>query len=188
MEDTKIIELYWQRDERALQETADRYGSYCMKISMNILADESDSEENVNDTYLNTWNSIPPTRPESLIAYLGKVCRNLALNRYKARNTQKRGGGELALSLDELSGIIPDISTVEDAVEGKALSEAISAFLWQQKPEMRRVFVWRYFYCESVEEVAKRFSISESKVKSILFRLRNKLRIYLESEGFPFEA
>lgn len=188
MDDSTIVDLYWQRDERALAETAAKYGPYCMKISMNILNDRQESEENVNDTYLQAWNAIPPHRPAGLSSFLGKIARNLALNRHKAAQAQKRGAGQLDLSLDELDDCVPQAMQVEDTINGKVLSEAISAFLWTQSPEARRMFVWRYFYCEPVADIARRFAVSESKVKSALLRTRNKLRLYLESEGFIHEA
>ena len=187
MDDEKIVDLYWLRKEQAISETASKYGSYCMKISINILNDLHDSEENVNDTWLQTWNAIPPSRPVCLSAFLGKIARNLALNRCKARHAEKRGAGEFALSLDELDDCTPDRSSVGEALDAEDLSRRISAFLWEQKEEGRRIFVRRYFYCESVEELAEHFGLSQSKVKSILFRLRNKLRIRLESEGYLYE-
>lgn len=187
MDDDKIVDLYWLRKDRAITETASKYGSYCLKISMNILNDPQDSEENVNDTWLQAWNAIPPSRPACLSAFLGKIARNLALNRFKARHTEKRGAGEFALSLEELDDCTPDRTAVGEALDAGELSRCISAFLWEQKEEARRLFVRRYFYCDSIEELCARFSLSESKVKSILFRLRNKLRIRLESEGYLYE-
>ncbi|MGN0298854.1 MAG: RNA polymerase sigma factor [Lachnospiraceae bacterium] len=183
MEDKEIVELYWQRNEQAIQETADKYETYCMKISMNILNDLSDSEENVNDTYLQTWKTIPPHAPERLAAFLGKITRNLALNRYKARFAEKRAAGEFALSLNELDDCIPDGWTMEQKMDSEAITACMNTFLWEQPLEARRMFVYRYFYCESVEEIAVRFGYSKSKVKSKLFRIRNSLRIYLEREG-----
>ena len=126
-------------------------------------------------------------RPAGLTAFLGRIARNLARNRYKAGRAAKRGAGELELSLDELDQCVPDAMAVEDAVHGRALSDAISAFLWTQSPEARRMFVRRYFHCEAVGELARTFGVSESKVKSMLFRTRNKLRLYLESEGYIHE-
>lgn len=188
MDDQAIVDLYWQRSEQAISETAAKYGPYCLKISMNILRDAQESEENVNDTYFQAWNAMPPHRPASLTAFLGRIARNLALNRCQARRAGKRGGGEPELSLDELDECIGDTMAVEDAVHGRALADAISVFLWRQSPEARRMFVRRYFYCEPVGELARIFGVSESKVKSMLFRTRNKLRLYLESEGYIHEA
>lgn len=175
--DDYIIELFWRRDELAVKEIAAKYGHYCTKIAMNILGDARDAEEAVNDTYLQAWNSIPPTRPNSLSAYVGKITRNLSINKYNARNAQKRRGSEYALSLEELGECIPQkLSTDND----ETLNQCINGFLQSQKQEHRMIFVCRYFYCDSIDEIEKRFNRSESKVKSTLFRMRNKLKKYLE--------
>lgn len=187
MDDAGIVELYWQRSERAVSETAAKYGAYCMKISHNILGDLQESEENVNDTYLQAWNSMPPHRPDTLSPFLGKIARNLALNRYKAGHALKRGAGEFALSLDELGECVPMGRSAEEITDAAALGHSISAFLRGESAEARRIFIRRYFYSESVDEIARRFAVSESKVKSILFRTRNKLRIHLEKEGWSHE-
>ena len=184
MEDEKILDLYWQRSQQAISETSLKYGAYCMRVSMNILENRQDSEENVSDTYLHAWNAIPPQRPRVLAAFLGKLARNLALNRYKARHTQKRGGDALTLSLEELAECLPGGSQPLQQAEVSAFSRCLSDFLWQQGEEARRVFIWRYFYCEPVADIARRFGVSESKVKSMLLRTRGKLRRYLESEGW----
>lgn len=177
--DNCIIDLFFQRNERAIAETEAKYGNYCKKIAMNILNDRLDVEETVSDTYLQTWNSIPPNRPVCFSAYLGKITRNLAINRYRARYAQKRISSEFALSLDELNECVSD-STATDYVSSAALSQCINEFLSKQKKDYRRIFVCRYFYCDSVSEISKRFCMSESKVKSVLFRMRNKLKGYLE--------
>lgn len=184
MDDNKIIDLYSERNQLALGATADKYGAYCMKICMNILEDTPDSEEVVNDTYMQVWNTIPPQKPQSLMAYIAKVARNLALNKLKARNAVKRGGGETALSYDELDLCTPSDVSVESESDMKALSNHISAFLYTQKEDVRKIFVRKYFYCDSVEDICERFSFSQSKVKSILMRTRDKLRDYLLSEGY----
>lgn len=188
MEDESIVDLYWQRSEAAIQETDLKYGPYCMKISLNILGSRPESEENVNDTYLHAWQAIPPQRPKVLSAFLGKIARNLAINRYQAERADKRGGGQFALSLDELDSCIPDRGALDEHLDAAALSQSISAFLRTQPREQRQIFVRRYFYCDSVEEIAELFQITPSKVKSALFRCRNKLRICLEKEGYRFEA
>ena len=187
MEDTKIVDLFFARDEQAIRETADKYGPYCMKISRNILQDLSDSEENVNDTYLQAWNAMPPHRPNSLSAFLGKLCRNLALNKYKARHAQKRADGEFALSLEELDLCTPASATVEGSLESALLGSCISRFLREEEASSRSVFVCRYFFCEPLEGIAKRFGYSESKIKSMLFRSRTRLRSFLTKEGYGFE-
>ena len=179
MEDHDIIALYFARDERAVRETADKYGSYCASIAMNILTSREDTEECLNDTWLRAWGSIPPTRPNVLRVFLGKITRNLALDKYKARTAEKRLGGEFAMSLDELDECIG----TEDARDHVALGEIISRFLREQTREARGVFVCRYYYCDSVGDLAKRFGISEGKVKSVLHRMRLRLKRYLEGEG-----
>lgn len=179
--DNEIIGLYMQRDERAITETAEKYGAYCNKIAYNILNDRFESEECVNDTYLRTWNSIPPTMPQILSAFLAKITRNLALDRYKTRKAQKRDGPEI--SLDELSECLGG-RDISDEIEISALGEAISRFLLTENEICRRIFVHRYFYQESIAGIAKFFRISESKVKTSLHRTRLRLAKFLGEEGF----
>ena len=178
MQDHEIIDLYFARDERAILNTEQKYGSYCKTIAMNILHDDSDSDECVNDTYLAAWNSIPPQKPERLSAYLARLTRNISLNRYKSRTTERRGGGEFALSLDELDDCVAD--TDKSAEE---LGQLISDFLHGEKKETRQVFIRRYFYGDSIEDISKRFTFSESKIKSMLHRTRLALRDYLTQNG-----
>lgn len=183
MEDGQIIELFWRRNEQAISETDRKYGAYCRQISQNILANESDSEENLNDTYLQAWHSIPPQKPACLLAYLGRIARNLALNRYKARKSQKRGG-DFAFSLEELDLCTPSGLTVESEWDRRRLGRSLNAFLHTQPGDVQVVFVRRYFFCDSIEAIAKRCGYSRSKVKSMLLRTRQRLRIYLEKEGY----
>ncbi len=183
MDDSCIVSLYWQRDEGAVSETQKKYGAYLSKISMNILNDSLDSEENVNDTYLNAWNSIPPQKPDKLAPFLGRIARNLALNRYKSRHVQKRAGDDFAVSLDELDECIPSTEKTEDAVMSHVTGAHISDFLRGESRDARSVFVCRYFYGEAVKDISARTGYSESKVKSMLQRTRNRLRSYLEKEG-----
>ena len=178
MQDNLIIDLFFERNEQAIAETQIKYGSYCKTIAMNILHDDSDSDECVNDTYLAAWNSIPPNRPERFSSYLARLTRNISLNRYKSRTTERRGGGEFALSLDELDDCVAD--TDKSAEE---LGKLISDFLFREKKETRQVFVRRYFYGDSIEDIAKRFTFSESKIKSMLHRTRLALREYLTQNG-----
>jgi RNA polymerase sigma-70 factor (ECF subfamily) len=177
MQDGQIVELYFARKEEAIAATSAKYNSYCMQIAMNILHNREDSEECVNDTYLAAWNSIPPQRPEKLAAYLGRLTRNLSLNRYKSMNAARRGGGELALSLNELDECIADSSAEQNAEDTGRL---ISEFLYTQHKETRQVFVRRYFYNDSLADIADRFGMSDSKVKSMLHRTRLALKAYLE--------
>lgn len=174
MQDEQIIELFFARNERALEYTQQKYGTYCKTIAMNVLHDESDSDECVNDTYLAAWNSIPPSRPERLGAYLARLTRNISINRYKSRTTASRGGGEFALSLDEL-----DDCVAGENVSTEDLGKLISEFLYGEKKEARQVFVRRYFYNDSISDISKRFAMSESKVKSMLHRTRLALREFL---------
>lgn len=181
MDDERILDLFWQRDERAIAETSAKYGALCGKIAYGILGDPQDSEEIVNLSYLRLWDAVPPKRPNPLPPFLAKIVRNLALNRLKAERTQKRFGGEFALSLDELDECIPDKKN--DRGNSEQIRDCLNTFLKAQKREPRSIFVLRYFYCESIEEIARKTGFSESKVKSVLFRTRNKLRLFLESEG-----
>ena len=176
MQDSQIVDLFFERDEDAIVRTSEKYGSYCLTVANNILADSFDSEECVNDAYLAAWNSIPPERPERLGAYLARLTRNSALNRYKAKRRERRGGGEFELSLDELSDCVKDSFAFDEEEIGRHISD----FLRGEKKTNRQVFVRRYFYNDSVAGIAKRFSLGESNVKSILHRTRLGLRDYLE--------
>ena len=183
MDDTTILSLYFARSESAISETAMKYGKYCSAIAMNVLRNVEDSEECVSDTYLKAWNAIPPERPSIFPSFLGKITRNLALNKYKEQRTQKRGGGEIVLILDELEDCIPSGRGIEAEVETHADIEAINTFLHSIGRENRIIFVRRYWYADPIASIAKRLQMSESKVKSMLFRTRTKLRNYLEKEG-----
>ena len=183
MDDRQIIALYNKRSEAALSETAKKYGRYCRTIAYNILFNEEDSEECVNDTWLRAWESIPPQCPERLSAFLGKITRNLALNRYKHKNREKRGGGQTLLVLEELSECIPGTDSTEEAVEEVILTEVLNRFLEDLPAEKRKVFLRRYWYLSSVKEIAADFGLSESNVKMTLLRLRSKLKQTLEKEG-----
>lgn len=188
MEDLQIVALYQSRDPQAITETQKKYSAYCTRIAGNILADRRDAEEAVSDSWLALWNAIPPARPEKLAPFLGRITRNLALNRWKAQNADKRGGTQGALSLDELDGCIPDGARLEEGLEARELAACINAFLRTQPEEAQRMFVLRYFYCESVEAVASRMQVSQSKVKSALARTRKRLRQRLEQEGMIHEG
>lgn len=184
MEDGKIIELFWARDETAITETAKKYSKYCFRISNTILQNSEDAEECVNDTYLNAWNAMPPHRPARLSTFLGKITRNLSLQKHIKYSAQKRGGGQVELALSELEECIPAKTGVEQAAEGQLLAETLDAFLRGLPQEVRGIFVARYWYLYPVQEIAKRNGISESKVKSMLYRTRKKLKACLEREGF----
>lgn len=179
--DADLVARLWNREENALTEIQTLYGTYCRTVALGILHDEADADETVNDTLLAAWNSIPPHRPENLAGYLGKLCRRLSVTRLRQRTADKRGGGEVPLALDELSETVGDCA-LSDADEG--LSEALDAFLRTLPETERRVFLCRYFYADSVKDVTARFGFGESKVKMMLLRTREKLRAYLQKEGY----
>ena len=183
MKDSEIIKLFFQRNSMAISETQSKYGCTCGRIAYNILHNHEDSEECVNDVWLKTWDSIPPNRPQSLATYLGKITRNISINKYKMKYAGKRAEGEFAVSLDELDECVPGGETMDMEEQARLIGKSISEFLHTQKELARKVFVCRYFYCDSVSEIAERFDISESHVKSLLFRTRSKLKTHLEREG-----
>ena len=183
MEDVAIVELYWQRQERAIAETKTKYDAYCNTIAWRILNDAHDAEECVNDTYLGAWNAMPPHRPTSLRTFLGKITRNLSLKRWRARSAAKRGAGEVALSLDELEECVPTADSAQEYLEAAELARMLDTFLGGLSADDRRMFVCRYWYFDSVAEISERFGFSLSKVKMSLKRTRDKLANYLEQEG-----
>ncbi len=182
MEDQQILELYRLRSEDAIRETAAKYGAYCRAVAMNILQNPQDAEECVNETFLNAWNAIPPEQPSVLCAFLGKITRNLSLNRLKRSRAQKRGGGTMDLLFEELEECLPAEADVQAELDKAALTAAINAFLWGLEEQQRMMFVRRYWYADSIREIALRFGMSESKVKSLLFRIRGRLRVHLDEE------
>lgn len=182
MEDNEIIELYWSRSQQAITETTAKYGRQLQTLAERILYNHEDSEECVSDTYHTAWNTIPPKKPEYFFAYLAKLTRNFCFGRLDYQKAKKRNAEIVALS-EELENCIPDSEHFEERIEGEELARLISTFLKEQPIEMRKVFVRRYWYMDSVSEISSSLEISQSKVKSILFRLRGKLREYLEKEG-----
>lgn len=184
MDDNTIIDLYWERSEDAISETAAKYGGYCFTIAYNILFNKEDSEESVNDTYLAAWNTMPPRRPQMLATFLGKMTRYISLDRWKNRTAAKRGGGEVALVLDELEECISGEDSIEQDYLRKELVRNINNFLGELPETERKVFMCRYWYMDSIEDVAERFGFSASKVTSMLHRTRGKLKRVLEKEGF----
>lgn len=192
MDDNKIIELYCARNENALKETENKYSSYLMFISMNILNNIEDGSECVNDTYFRAWNSIPPDNPVSLKYFLGKITRRLSIDRLRRKFSGKRAGSEYELSLDELMECVPntpDLATSvsenpENRAEVSALALFINDFINEQKEEAKDIFVMRYYFCDSIKRIAYCLGVSEGKVKSSLFRTRESLRKRLEKEGW----
>lgn len=184
MEDERILELYWQRDEAAIRETERKYGRYLTKIAYGILANAEDSQESVNDTYLGAWNSIPPHRPCVLSAYLAKITRRCSIDIFRKRHREKRSGSEYALSLDELGDCVTAGDSPAETVELGELTRAIENYLLSLNREARTAFIARYFFLDPIREIAACHHMSESKVKSLLFRTRKGLRKYLSKEGF----
>lgn len=184
MEDEAIVSLYWDRDERAIRETEEKYDRYLTKIAYNILNDREDSRESVNDTYLAAWDSIPPHRPGVLSAYLAKLTRRISIDRFRYRTRDKRMGSEYAVSLSELGDCVSGGNTTEEIVNVKLLADSIGIFLRLQSREARTTFIARYYFLDSVKEIARSSGMSESKVKSLLHRTRIGLKKYLEEEGF----
>ncbi len=184
MEDTMILDLYFARDERALAETDKKYGRYCFTLANSILNDSEDAEETVNDTYLKAWQTIPPQRPDILRLFLAKITRNLSFTRWRSRNAEKRGGGELALVLDELGECIAAPGGVEDALNGKELVQFIRTFLDTLSPREQDIFLRRYFFVEESGTIACRYGMKQAAVLRTLSRTRAKLKVFLKKEGY----
>ena len=182
MEDRKIVDLFFARNERAIHETQQKYGKYCHYVANNILRSDEDSEECVNDAYLRTWNAIPPSKPENLKAFVGKVTRNLALDMYDKNKAQKRADS-VELVFEELEECLSDHSSHGKMVDELAMKNALNKFLGGLDPAKRLIFMQRYWYLLSVKDIAEKNRISETSVKSILLRLRSKFKKHLEKEG-----
>ena len=178
-----IIDLYFSRDEKAINETEKKYGGYCFTISNNILNNNNDAQECVNDTYLRAWDNIPPVRPLKLGAFLGRIVRNLSLDRYKFNRAKKREGSEFELLLSELEDCVSSNLTVESELDSNFAMQVINSWLLLQTSENRVLFVKRYWHVEPIKDLARNHQMSEGKVKSVLFRMRQNLRIHLKKEG-----
>ncbi len=184
MEDSAIVALYWARDQRAITESSDKYGAYCASIARNILESPEDADECVSDTWYRAWNAIPPQRPALLSAFLGRITRNLAFDRWRRQNSAKRGGGETALVLEELGDCISGTDDVQQQLDARALADDINAFLGSLPPEKRRLFLRRYWYADSLAVLAKRIGKTENHVAVSLHRIRKQLRDYLLERGY----
>lgn len=182
MTDHQIIDLYFQRSETAISATENTYGAYCRSIAIRILQNKEDAREVVNDTYWKVWNSIPPQCPNPLQSFLGKITRQLAINRLAQNTAQKRGGKTYALILEELTDCAGN--TPADPTEEIALRDALNTFLRQLSDKPRQIFIQRYWYMLSVAEIANETGLGQSSVKMQLLRTREKLKIYLQEEGF----
>ena len=183
MEDRKILELYLTRSEQAIRETETKYGAYCYSVAMNILENRQDAQECVSDTWFSAWNSIPPQSPRVLATFLGSITRNLAIDRWRERRAGKRGGGEMQLALDELSGCVPGGESPEGEVLRRELLKSVAAFLGTLPETERSVFLCRYWYFDSAQDIALHFGFSSGKVRSMLHRTRKKLQSHLKREG-----
>ena len=181
MNDLNIIDLYFARDEEAIKQTDLKYGKLCHSIAYNILNNNEDSEECVNDTYIGVWNAIPPTRPNNLMAFICKITRNLSLKRLEAQTRQKRSHAIL-VSLDELTEVLSDES-IADQTSDEKIGKLISDFLRNEKSEIRNVFIRKYYFFDSIGDIANRYNFTESKVKNMLYHTRTKLKDFLIKEG-----
>ena len=184
VEDKQIIDLYWARAETAISETAKKYGRYCHSIAFNILRSHEDSEECVNDTFFNAWKAMPPQRPNKLSAFLGTITRNLSLDKWEQYNAEKRGLGQVPFALEELHDCIPALENADQIADDLTLTEILNQFLNTLPKDRRKIFIRRYWYMNTIKEIAEGYSTSESKVKMSLLRSRNELKQLLEKEGF----
>ena len=184
MDDERIVALYWERNEQAITASSEKYGAYCQRIARNILASREDAEECVNDTWLHAWQAMPPGRPSVLSSFLGKITRNLSFDRYRRLHRGKRGGGQIDLVLDELAEIVSGRDDPEAQWQAKELQAEIARFLSSLPREKRCLFLLRYWYAESVADLAKRFAMSENNVSVSLNRIRKKLRAHLVERGY----
>lgn len=182
MDDERILDLYRQRSEQAIAETDARYGGLLRSIAQNILRDAADAEECVNDAYLRAWTAIPPQRPNSLAAYLARIARNLSIDRLRRNGAARRGGGAMDAALDELSDVV---SGMDDGGDGEAIRACIRRFLIKQAPQKRWLFVRRYWFLDEIAELARRTGRSEGAIRTILARMRRRLRDEMQKEGIP---
>ena len=183
MEDERIVELFWARDEGALAEVEAKYGRYCFAIANGILRNDEDAKECMNDAFLGAWNAIPPNRPEVLSTFLGKITRNLSLMKLRKRTADKRGGGNAETPLDEYEELIPSGASIDENLDAEAIAEILNDFLANVSQDERRAFLRRYWYFDSIGDIASRLGFSQSKVKMMLKRTRDRLKARLKKEG-----
>ena len=184
MDDNTIIDLYWNRSEEAITQTDAKYGRYCYHIAYNILTNQEDAEESVSDTYMAAWNHIPPTRPNVLSTFLGRITRNLSISRWRSNGAQRRGGGETALAFDELQQCVSGKQSIESDLIAKEILQVLNRFLKDLPRENRIVFMRRYWYLEPIANIAANCGFSQGKVKTMLCRDRKKLKQMLTKEGY----
>ena len=185
MDDRRIVELFLERSEEAILETDIKYGRYCLKIAFNVLGNDEDSEECVNDAYMRAWGSIPPNEPDSMASYIGRITRNLALDKLRQKQSDKRGNGEVPVVLDELAECVSGHDELERRQDSAEIAAAIDSFLDELNSVERGVFMRRYWVMEPIADVANRYDISVSKTTTMLFRLRNRLKKHFMKEGIP---
>ena len=183
MLDSEILDLYFARDERAISETQKKYGAYLYTVAYNVLENSEDAGEAVNDTYLGAWNSIPPQRPCAFSAFLAATARNLSLKKLRAFGAKRRGGGEAAVTLEELGECIPSPSGVEKELEARELAHILDTFLRELPETERRIFMRRYWFMEKTQDICRDYGFTEGKVKMMLLRTRKKLLKRLTKEG-----
>ncbi len=184
MDDLQIIDLYWKRSESAIRETDKKYGKFCYGLAFHVLGNREDAEESVSDTYLATWNALPPNRPTHLMAFLGKVTRRISIDRWRGQSAQKRGGGQVELCLEELAECASGGPGIEEAAVIKEACAALNRFLDQLPQEERTIFVRRYFLMDPISDISRSFGYTEDKVRSMLHRTRKKLYGKLTKEGY----
>lgn len=184
MEDDQIVALYFDRSEQAILETDAKYGGYCYSIAYNILTNREDSEESVSDTYMAAWKAMPPRHPSILATFLGKITRHISIDRWRSRSAYKRGGGEIVLALEELGDCVSGAESPEQVYLRKEQVVAVNRFLGNLPETERSVFLCRYWYLDSVADIAEYFGFTQSKVTAMLHRTRKKLRRTLEKEGY----
>lgn len=184
MDDEEIVQLYLNRDETAISESSKKYGAYCSSIAYNILRNNADTEECVNDTWLHAWNAIPPHKPSVLSTFLGKITRNISFDLYKRMHRIKRGAGEVADALEELAECVSDKEDVDREWEVEELKNEINKFIFSLPKEKRYIFILRYWYVESIADIASRLNTSENNISVSLNRIRKKLKKYLVERGF----
>ena len=182
MQDSKIIDLFFERSEQAITELSLKYEKLCRKIAVNILGNEEDSRECINDSYLGVWNTVPPKRPENLKYYLCRIVRNNALKRFHSNTAAKRNS-HYDVALQELEGCLPDEGSIEKEMTSAEITRLVDSFLEKQNQENRVIFTRRYFFSDSIGDIAKRVGMSESNISVRLNRMRKSLRNHLEKEG-----
>lgn len=184
MDDKNIVDLFWQRSEKAIVETDSKYGGYCFSIAYNVLANNEDAEESVSDTYMAAWNKLPPHRPSILATFLGKITLNISISRWRSRSAYKRGGGEIVLALEELDNCVDGTQDIEASSDARELSACLNRFLDSLPKAERDIFLRRYWFFDPIAAIAESYGFTQSKVTSMLHRMRGKLRKQLEKEGF----